>query len=61
MKPCTPFKRTRTARGRFRKASTYFVDKMRKEGMIQKIDKSKPTNFNNLDPQMLNKTVRSEQ
>ena len=34
--------------------STYFVDKMRKEGMIQ-IDKSKLTNFNNLDPQMLNK------
>ena len=25
--------------------STYYVDKMRKEGMIQKIDKSKLTNF----------------
>jgi spermidine/putrescine transport system substrate-binding protein len=35
--------------------STYFVDKMRKEGMIQKIDKTKLTNFNNLDPEMLNK------
>ena len=35
--------------------STYFVDKMRKEGMIQKIDKSKLTNFHNLDPAMLNK------
>jgi spermidine/putrescine-binding protein len=30
--------------------STYFVDKMRKEGMLQKIDKSKLTNFSNLDP-----------
>ncbi|MBD3716464.1 hypothetical protein IE979_25840 [Klebsiella pneumoniae] len=28
---------------------------MRKEGMLQKIDKSKLTNFSNLDPQMLNK------
>jgi spermidine/putrescine transport system substrate-binding protein len=35
--------------------STYFVDKMRKEGMIQKIDKTKLTHFNNLDPEMLNK------
>jgi spermidine/putrescine transport system substrate-binding protein len=35
--------------------STYFVDKMRKEGMIQKIDKTKFTNFANLDPEMLNK------
>ncbi len=35
--------------------STYYVDKMRKEGMIQKIDKSKLTNFHNLDPEMLNK------
>ena len=35
--------------------STYFVDKMRKEGMIQKIDKTKLTNFSNLDPEMLNK------
>lgn len=36
--------------------STYFVDKMRKEGMIQKIDKSKLTHFSNLDPEMLNKS-----
>lgn len=36
--------------------STYFVDKMRKEGMIQKIDKAKLTNFSNLDPEMLNKS-----
>ena len=35
--------------------STYYVDKMRKEGMIQKIDKSKLRNFSNLDPDMLNK------
>lgn len=35
--------------------STYFVDKMRKEGMIQKIDKSQLTNFKNLDPEVLNK------
>ncbi len=35
--------------------STYYVDKMRKEGMIQKIDKSKLTNFSNLNPDMLNK------
>jgi spermidine/putrescine-binding protein len=28
---------------------------MRKEGMIQKIDKTKLTHFNNLDPEMLNK------
>lgn len=28
---------------------------MRKEGMIQKIDKSKLSNFSNLDPDMLNK------
>lgn len=36
--------------------STYFVDKMRKEGMLQKIDKSKLTHFSNLDPEMLNKS-----
>ncbi len=35
--------------------STYYVDKMRKQGMIQKIDKSKLSNFSNLDPDMLNK------
>ncbi|MCP6745122.1 spermidine/putrescine ABC transporter substrate-binding protein PotD, partial [Klebsiella pneumoniae] len=37
--------------------STYFVDKRRKEGMLQKIEKSKLTNFRNLDPQMLNRTL----
>ncbi|WP_275556533.1 spermidine/putrescine ABC transporter substrate-binding protein PotD [Mixta sp. Marseille-Q2659] len=35
--------------------STYFVAKMRNEGMIQKIDKSKLSNFHNLDPNLLNK------
>ncbi|OON41357.1 spermidine/putrescine ABC transporter substrate-binding protein PotD [Izhakiella australiensis] len=35
--------------------STYFVAKMRKEGMIQKIDKSQLSNFHNLDPALLNK------
>ncbi|ARJ44034.1 spermidine/putrescine ABC transporter substrate-binding protein PotD [Pantoea alhagi] len=35
--------------------STYFVAKMRNEGMIQKIDKSKLSNFSNLDPSLLNK------
>ncbi|MFA0087980.1 extracellular solute-binding protein [Vibrio sp. E150_011] len=35
--------------------STYFVAKMRDEGMLQKIDKSKLNNFHNLDPNYLNK------
>ncbi|MCE0492528.1 extracellular solute-binding protein [Vibrio salinus] len=35
--------------------STYFVSKMRKEGMLQKIDKSKLSNFDGLDPNYLNK------
>ncbi|MEI8595619.1 extracellular solute-binding protein [Photobacterium sp. Hal280] len=35
--------------------STYFVAKMRDEGMLQKIDKSKLSNFKNLDPNYLNK------
>jgi len=35
--------------------STYFVAKMRNEGMLQKIDKSKLSNFHNLDPNLLNK------
>lgn len=35
--------------------STYFVAKMRDEGMLQKIDKSKLTNFKNLDKNYLNK------
>ncbi|USD31212.1 MULTISPECIES: extracellular solute-binding protein [Vibrio] len=35
--------------------STYFVAKMRDEGMLQKIDKSKISNFNNLDKNYLDK------
>lgn len=35
--------------------STYFIDKMRKENMLQKIDKSKLTNFQYLDPALLHK------
>lgn len=35
--------------------STYFVAKMAKEGMLQKIDKSKLSNFDNLDPKLLHK------
>jgi len=35
--------------------STYFVAKMRNEGMLQKIDKAQLTNFKNLDPNLLNK------
>jgi spermidine/putrescine transport system substrate-binding protein len=36
--------------------STYFVSKMRKEGMLTKIDKSKLTNFSGLDGNYLNKS-----
>lgn len=36
--------------------STYFIAKMRNEGMLQKIDKSQLSNFHNLDPNMLNKS-----
>lgn len=36
--------------------STYFVSKMRKEGMLQKIDKSKLTHFADLDPNYINKS-----
>ncbi len=35
--------------------STYFVSKMRKEGMLHKIDKHKLTHFKDIDPQYLNK------
>ncbi|MFT4273561.1 MAG: spermidine/putrescine ABC transporter substrate-binding protein PotD [Pantoea sp.] len=35
--------------------STYFIAKMRNEGMLQKIDKSQLSNFHNLDPNLLNK------
>lgn len=35
--------------------SSYYIAKMRKEGMLQKIDKSALNNFKNLDPLLLNK------
>ena len=35
--------------------STYFIAKMSKEGMLQKIDKSKLSHFKDLDPTLLNK------
>lgn len=36
--------------------STYFVSKMRKEGMLQEIDHSKLSHFADLDPNYLNKS-----
>ena len=36
--------------------SDYFVDKMRKQGMLEKLDKSKLSNFKNLNPALLNKS-----
>lgn len=36
--------------------STYFIDRMRQQGMLLKIDKSKLTNFKNLNPTFLNKS-----
>lgn len=35
--------------------STYFIAKMSKEGMLQKIDKSRLSHFNDLDPNLLHK------
>ena len=35
--------------------STYYVNKMSKEGLLSKLDLTKLTNFKNLDPQQLNK------
>lgn len=35
--------------------STYFISKMRQEGMLQKIDPTQLKNFNHLDPLLLNK------
>jgi spermidine/putrescine transport system substrate-binding protein len=35
--------------------STYLVSKMREEGLLQKIDKTKLSNFKNLSPDLLNK------
>lgn len=36
--------------------STYYVAKMRNEGMLQKIDRDKLSNFHNLDPNLLHKS-----
>ncbi len=35
--------------------STYFVDRMRQQGMLQALDKSSLSNFKNLNPALLNK------
>ncbi len=35
--------------------SSYFIDRLRRQGMIQKIDRSKVANLNNLNPDLLNK------
>lgn len=35
--------------------STYFIDRMRQQKMIQKIDKTKLANFSNINPELLNK------
>lgn len=37
--------------------STYYVEKMAKEGLLQEIDKSKLSNFNNLDASFVNTKV----
>lgn len=34
--------------------STYFVDRMRREGLLQKLDKSRLKNLGNLEPRLLN-------
>ena len=34
--------------------STYYVDRMRREGLLAELDKSKLPNLNNLDPKVLN-------
>lgn len=34
--------------------STYFIDRMRREGLLQKIDKARLSNLGNLDPRLLN-------
>lgn len=36
--------------------STYFVDRMRQQGMLQALDKSRLPNFKNLNPVLLNKS-----
>ncbi len=37
--------------------STYYVEKMAKEGLLQELDKSKLSNFKNLDTSFINKKV----
>lgn len=41
-------------------AATYYVGKMAKEGLLQEVDKSKLSNFNNLDTSLLNTKVDPE-
>ena len=36
--------------------STYYVDRMRQQGMLQALDKSRLSNFKNLNPALLNKS-----
>lgn len=36
--------------------STYFIDRMRQQNMLQPIDKSKLTHFKNINPDLLNKS-----
>jgi len=40
--------------------STYYVEKMANEGMLQEIDKSKLSNFNNLDTSFINTKIDPE-
>ena len=40
--------------------SAYMIEKMAREGLIQKIDKDKLENFSNLDPSLLNKSYDPE-
>jgi len=40
--------------------STYYIDKMRREGLLAPIDKSKLANFKNLDPKLLNQPYDPE-
>ena len=40
--------------------STYYIDKMRREGLLAPVDKSKLANFKNLDPKLLNQPYDPE-
>jgi spermidine/putrescine transport system substrate-binding protein len=40
--------------------STYFIDRMRHQNMLQPIDKTKLANFSNLNPELLNKSFDPE-